>query len=140
MHANQVERILVWCFSQTSQLLGILNKQTNNNIPLGSRIENRNLIIFYMQSPPLILSRSRGSSMLLCINMFIFNFHLTSTCSPNYLFPSNPLIKIHYFKLVFKHWGGWFQTYILCCVVQVSVQYTLSDQFKCTLVLHIINK
>ena len=99
MHANQVERILVWCFSQTSQLLDILNKQTNNNIYLGSRIGNRNLIIFYMEFYPLILSSSHGSSMLLFINMFIFNFHLTSTCSPNYLFLSNPLIKLNYSKL-----------------------------------------
>ena len=98
MYANQVERILVWCFSQTSQLLGILNKQTYNNISLGSRIGNRNLLIFYIEFYPLILSSSRGSSMLLFINMFIFNFHLTSTCSPNYLFPSNPLINIHYSK------------------------------------------
>ena len=98
MYTNQVESILVWFFSQSSQLLGILNKQTNNNISLGSRIGNRNLIIFYMEFYPLILSSSRGSSMLLFINMFPFNFHLASTCSPNYLFPSNPLINIHYSK------------------------------------------
>ena len=87
---------------------------------------------------PLILSRYCGSSVSFCINMFLFNFHMPSTYSPYYLFPSNALMKIHYCTWYSNIRSGTFRPISAVVLVQSLYSTIFLIKNKFTLVLHII--